>query len=126
MAGQIAISLLILVAAGLFVRTLSNLESINLGFNRENLLLFDVNARQAGHHDPEIPDFYSACGSEFAALPGVGDAGLARDSLVGGEDQMPISLPRPRRAMTPASDRWIALLTTMQIPMLGGPRYRRA
>jgi hypothetical protein len=34
-AGQIAISLLMLFAAGLFVRTLSNLESIDLGFNRE-------------------------------------------------------------------------------------------
>jgi predicted permease len=56
--GQIAISLLLLVAAGLFVRTLSNLESVKLGFNRKNVLLFQLNARQAGHHDPEITDFY--------------------------------------------------------------------
>ena len=46
---QIAISLLLLVAAGLFVRTLSNLQSISLGFNRENVLLFEVNAPQAGY-----------------------------------------------------------------------------
>ena len=38
MVSQIAISLLMLMAAGLFVRTLSNLQSIELGFNRENLL----------------------------------------------------------------------------------------
>ncbi len=50
--GQIAISLLMLVAAGLFVRTLSNLQSIELGFNRENVLLFQVDARKAGHKDP--------------------------------------------------------------------------
>src|SRR5207247_1199961 len=55
---QIAISLLMLVAAGLFVRTLSNLQSIQLGFNREDLLLFQMNARQAGHRDPEIIAFY--------------------------------------------------------------------
>ncbi len=55
---QISISLLILVSAGLFVRTLSNLESIGLGFNRENVLLFQLNARQAGHKDPEIATFY--------------------------------------------------------------------
>ena len=48
---QIAVSLLILVAAGLFLRTLSNLQSIELGFNRDNVLLFDLNARQAGHRD---------------------------------------------------------------------------
>ena len=46
---QIAVSLLLLVAAGLFVRTLSNLSSIDLGFNRERLLVFTVNARQAGY-----------------------------------------------------------------------------
>jgi macrolide transport system ATP-binding/permease protein len=54
---QIGISLLMLVAAGLFVRTLSNLQSIQLGFNRENMLLFRLNARQAGHRDPEIVAF---------------------------------------------------------------------
>ena len=37
---QIAVSLLILVAAGWFVRTLHNLHSVTLGYSRENLLLF--------------------------------------------------------------------------------------
>src|SRR5437667_105836 len=51
---QIALSFLILVAAGLFVRTLNNLHSVQLGYARENILLFSLNARQAGHRDPEI------------------------------------------------------------------------
>src|SRR5262249_30109949 len=46
---QIAISLMMLVAAGLFVRTLSNLQAIELGFNRENVLLFQLDARKAGY-----------------------------------------------------------------------------
>ena len=46
---QVAISLLLLVTAGLFVRTLSNLHSIDVGFNRENVLLFELNAPQAGY-----------------------------------------------------------------------------
>ena len=49
---QIAISLLLLVGAGLFVRTLSALQSLEVGFQRENLLTFTLNARQAGHRDP--------------------------------------------------------------------------
>src|SRR5256886_10041072 len=49
---QIAISFLILFAAGLFVRTLNKLHSVQLGYARENILLFSVNARQAGHRDP--------------------------------------------------------------------------
>jgi len=43
---QIAMSFLILVAAGLFVRTLNKLHSVQLGYARENILLFTVNARQ--------------------------------------------------------------------------------
>ena len=46
---QIAVSLLLLVAAGLFVRTLANLNSIALGFDGERVLLFAVNAKQAGY-----------------------------------------------------------------------------
>jgi macrolide transport system ATP-binding/permease protein len=54
---QIAISLLLLVAAGLFVHTLTNLNSIALGFNRENLLLISLNARQAGYKDDALIRF---------------------------------------------------------------------
>ncbi len=68
--GQIALSLLMLVAAGLFVRTLTNLESIELGFNRENLLLFQLNARKAGHQDPEIAAFYGDLQKRFSTIPG--------------------------------------------------------
>src|SRR5215467_4272486 len=51
---QIVFSFLILVAAGLFVRTLDKLHSVQLGYARENILLFSLNARQAGHRDPQI------------------------------------------------------------------------
>src|SRR5262249_10931956 len=57
---QIGLSLVMLVAGGLFLRTLANLQSVELGINREHLLLFNVNARQAGHRDPEIISFYDA------------------------------------------------------------------
>jgi macrolide transport system ATP-binding/permease protein len=120
-AGQIALSLLILVAAGLFVRTLSNLESVNLGFNRQNLLLFELNGRQSGHRDGEINDFYADLRERFAAIPGVASGGLASGSMIDGEDQMPIGLPgKPpdinNRYMTVGPQ----FLTTMQVPILIG------
>ena len=79
---QIAISLLMLVAAGLFVRTLSNLQSIELGFNRENVLLFQLDARKAGHKDPEISVFYGDLQKRFSAIPGVRSASLSQASLI--------------------------------------------
>ena len=51
---QVAITLLLLVAAGLFGRTLNKLNSIQLGFNRDHLLLFNLNARQAGYKNEEL------------------------------------------------------------------------
>jgi macrolide transport system ATP-binding/permease protein len=120
-AGQIAISLLILVAAGLFVRTLSNLESVNLGFNRQNLLLFALNGRQSGHRSGEINDFYNDLRERFGTIPGVVSAGLSGGSLIGGEDQMPIGLPG---AQPDINNRYLTVgprfLTTMQVPILLG------
>ena len=119
--GQIAISLLMLVAAGLFVRTLSNLQSLNLGFNRENLLLFEVNARQSGHQDADISEFYENLRQSLAAIPGVRSATLTRDSLIQGESSMPISLPGQR----PRDDTRFAMIgpdfmSTMQIQLVAG------
>ncbi|MDF3043086.1 MAG: hypothetical protein K0Q71_5792 [Thermomicrobiales bacterium] len=71
---QIAVSLLLLVAAGLFVRTLSNLNSIELGFNRERLLLFTVNARQAGYRGQAMARFFQDLYGQVAAIPGVRSA----------------------------------------------------
>ncbi len=120
-AGQIGLSLLILVAAGLFLRTLSNLESVNVGFNRQNLLLFELNARQSGHHDGEINDFYNDLRERFATIPGIVSAGLARGSMIGGEDQMPIGLPGGQPDI---NNRYLTVgprfLTTMQVPILIG------
>ncbi len=119
--GQIAISLLMLVAAGLFVRTLSNLQSVELGFNRENVLLFQLNARQAGHGDSEIVQFYGDLRQRFATIPGVRNASLADSSLIGAGNGLPISV---LSAPPDDANRFLtvgpAFLTTMQIPILAG------
>ena len=119
--GQIATTLLMLVAAGLFVRTLNNLQSVNLGFNRENLLLFTIDATKVGYKDPAISEFYGRILEQLAALPGVRSAGVARGSLIGGEDSMPISTvgapPNPDNCYLQVGPNF---LTTMQVPILEG------
>src|SRR5207302_7526440 len=79
---QIATSFLILVAAGLFVRTLNKLHSVELGYARENILLFSLNARQAGHRDPEIATFYAALRKRLDSIPGVSSATLSQSSII--------------------------------------------
>ena len=119
--GQIAISLLMLVAAGLFVRTLSNLQSIELGFTRENVLLFQLDARKAGHQDPEIAAFYGELRRRFNAIPGVRDASLSEDSLIEAGTGLPLSVagaqPNPHNRILSVGP---AFFGTMQIPILAG------
>jgi predicted permease len=123
---QIAISLLMLVAAGLFVRTLSNLQSVQLGFNRENLLLFQMNARQAGHQDPEIVAFYTALQKRFAAIPGVRTASVSHHPLIGQGTYMGSVVPvgKEQKATTHILTHILMTGTdffkTMQIPLLLG------
>ncbi len=124
---QIAISLLMLVAAGLFVRTLSNLQSIELGFNRENVLLFQLDARKAGHKDPEIATFYGDLRQRFSAIPGVRSASLSEDSLIEAGTGLPISLsgdaPGPGRQLLNVGPEFFK---TMQIPILAGRDFEES
>ena len=120
-AGQIGVSLLMLVAAGLFLRTLANLQSIDLGFNQENVLLFHLDAYKAGHRAPEIDSFLDGLRREFAAIPGVRAATLSDSSMLGAGTGLPIAPPDGKsddntRLMMVGP----AFFATMQIPLLAG------
>ena len=116
---QVAISLLLLVTAGLFARTLSNLQSIEVGFNRDNLLLFELNAAQTGYTQLGAATFYADLRRRFAEMPGVRAATLSHASLISAGRRLPISVNG-----TPADTRILQtgpeFFTTMQIPVLLG------
>ncbi len=120
---QIAVSFLLLVAAGLFVRTLNKLHSVQLGYARENILLFTLNARQAGHRDPEMVTFYADLRKRFESIPGVSSATLSHSSIISaprvrGSASMKIGTVTIAGAgVMVAGPRF---LTTMQIPILAG------
>jgi predicted permease len=120
-AGQIAISLLMLFAAGLFGRTLANLESIDVGFKRENVLLFQLDARQAGHTDPEILSFYAGLRSRLRVIPGVREVSLSEDSLITAGTGFPLAVsgapPNPRNRILRVGPKFFQ---TMRIPILAG------
>lgn len=75
---QVALSLVLLVGAGLFVRTLRNLQNVDIGFNRERLLLFEVDAIANGSPVPQARATYDRMRERIAALPGVRHASFAR------------------------------------------------
>ena len=73
---QVAASLVLMIGAGLFVRTLINFEKRNFGFNQQNLLTFGVDPTRAGYHDARLISFYSQLLERVQALPGVRAATL--------------------------------------------------
>jgi len=123
---QIAISLLLTIAAGLFVRTLSSLHSVELGFDRENVLLFRLNAKQTGYSDQALARFYMDLWARFRTIPGVRDVTLSDFALVSGAGgQTGVTIPgRPhqpgRESETSVLKIGPAFFSTMRIPILLG------
>jgi len=70
---QVAFSLVLMVGAALFLHSLSNLNSIDPGFNRENVLRLNIDTVPTGFKDgdPPLKSLYQQIEQRVAALPGV-------------------------------------------------------
>jgi predicted permease len=69
-AAQVALSLILLVAAGLFLRTLGNLWAQEPGYDRHNVLMFSVDPRLAGRTGDDIPRIYRLVLDELRSVAG--------------------------------------------------------
>jgi predicted permease len=74
---QVALSLVLLVGAGLFVRTLRNLKDQSFGFNQSNLLYADLDIRLAGYKSEQLNGLYDRLLSNLTSLPGVRSASMS-------------------------------------------------
>jgi predicted permease len=75
---QIAMSLVLVVAATLLVRTLLNLQQTPFGFDQERVLLVRIDPRAARHTPETVGDLYRRIHDRLAALPGVASVTFAR------------------------------------------------
>jgi predicted permease len=67
---QVGLSLVLLVGAGLFLRTLGQLWAQDTGYDRRNVLMFSVDARLIGKHGADVPATYRRVLEELRAVPG--------------------------------------------------------
>src|SRR5579863_2508523 len=81
---QVALSIVVLIGAGLLVRSLRNLETINPGFETRNVLLFGLNPNSAGYKDRQTTQLYDNLQQRLAALPSVTSVSYSGDALVSG------------------------------------------
>jgi predicted permease len=132
---QASLSLVLLAAAGLFVRTLINLENVSAGFDRNGLLLFTVDPTQVGYKGRRLVDFYEELQRRLAILPGVQSVSLSMHTLVGGtQDTNGINVPpsatdraQKGEALSVPTN-WVGpkFLETMGIPILRGRTMNEA
>ncbi|MEO8358685.1 MAG: ABC transporter permease [Vicinamibacteria bacterium] len=80
--GQVAVSLVLLVGAGLFMRTLLNLQRVEVGFNQERLLSFSLRPGSAGYSGVRGNELYKTVVERLDALPGVRAATFAQMPLL--------------------------------------------
>ena len=79
---QVAISLLLLVGAGLFLKTLLNLQRVETGFNARNLLLFGLQPGLTGYKDEKLIQLYQQISELLEAIPGVQAVTFSRTALL--------------------------------------------
>jgi predicted permease len=79
---QIALSVVLLVAAGLFIRTFQHVAAVPLGFSSEQVLVVEVNATRAAVDPAARPEFYAGMAAAVAAVPGVTSAAASLNTPV--------------------------------------------
>jgi predicted permease len=84
---QIGFSLLLIVGAGLFVRTIQNLHNVNAGFATDHLLAFNLAPEMAGYAPATIAPVEQRVLDRIASLPGVRGAGATNDADLRGDDR---------------------------------------
>jgi predicted permease len=83
---QVTLSLLLLIGAGLFIRSLKNLKDLDPGFHTANLIGFAVDPPMNGYKQERSLDLYRQLRDNLNALPGVESSGLAIIPVLSGDE----------------------------------------
>jgi len=126
---QVALSLVLLIGAGLFLRTLVNLSHVDTGFNKENVLMFGIDPPSVGYkEDQRVVSLYQQIEQRVSVLPGVRAAGISFFTFNQGEWTDPVSVIG--RMPTPENDMAVThnvvgpgYFATLGIPLLLGRAF---
>jgi predicted permease len=123
---QVALAMLLLAGAGLFVRTLVNLRYAHLGFRANNLVLFDIEPPATRYPAGKDVALLRELEEKLAAVPGVDSASLSSNPLVAGNISQSqfksTARPQPNDKEQQAQFNVVGerFFSTMDIPMVAG------
>jgi len=132
---QVSLSLLLLIGAGLLVRTLINLQRVETGFNEQSLLLFYADPSLLGYKDDRLRDLYQQLFARLEAVPGVRAVTFSRVPLLSqmssnGTFDLPGAKPGPDGTVPQTAEVFFHnvrenFFEAMGIPLLMGARSRQ-
>jgi predicted permease len=127
---QVAFSVVLLSAAGLFVRHLSNLDHLDLGFRRDHILLVALDPSHSGYSREQLSLPYQELLGRLAAIPGVRSASLsARNPISGAAASRMATVegyPEPPEDRRYLLLNWVApkYFETLGTPLLAGRDFQ--
>ena len=129
-AAQLACSLMLLIAAGLFVRSLNSTEHMYLGFNPDDVLNVVMDPHEIGYDQAQTKAFYEELANEVGRIPGVQSSSMAFTVPMGRpSNTAPVFLqshpmsPHEPPALIPYDCISPSYLQTMQIPLVKGRQF---
>jgi len=123
---QVTVSVLLLIGAGLFIRSLRNLRTLDLGMRTDNLIAFNVSTSLNGYTPVRSKQFFKRLMDRVTALPGITSMTYAQIGILeGNEWDSTISAegyePQPGEAMNPFCNAVSpGFFKTLQIPLVAG------
>jgi predicted permease len=125
---QVAISLVLLIGAGLFLRTIQNLRSVDVGFNTENLMLFSVDPRLNGYDPARTGTFYRDVSEAVRGVPGVRAVSWSAQAFLSGSTSTSDMFIQGHTNGPKGQEMWVMSVApeffdTLQIPVLRGRRF---
>jgi len=130
-ATQVALSLVLVLGAALFARSLHNLISTNLGYSRENLWMARVDPVPAGYKGASATVLYERIRDALRTIPGVHGVTLSNNGLFGGDAGDEVSLEGTTvHDREELSSRWTEIgpdyFATLGVPLLRGRELTEA
>lgn len=129
---QVGLSMLIILGAGLMIRTFSNLSRVRLGFDPQNILLFRIDPGKADYKDQRLVDFFDRTQAALAAIPGVQSVAFSGLALTGGSSTTTgIEFPGKEKGTDKGPDTALLGISedffqTMAIPLLAGRVFQNS
>ena len=123
---QVMLSMVVIASAGLMMRTLDKLRSVDPGFDTRNILLFSLYPELAGYKEEHVSLLYESIRTRLSAVHGVKAASYSSDALLDGSlwtsgvyvDGQPTKKNVNTQMLSVGPD----FFSTMKIPLLAGRR----